>query len=159
VAFQWKIVRINGNGSIRLIYNGTCPSNNCTINNTGSNTQIGTSKFNINNNDAKYLGYMYGGEPGVASTKRNATGEDNSKAATYNETDSSIKGVLDTWYENNISGESFESDVADNLFCNDRQLANDPGVGGANIGSGYGNLGVDTFYAVYYRLNTTKILP
>ena len=69
MAFQWKIVRINGNGSIRLIYNGTCPSNNCTINNTGSNTQIGTSKFNINNNDAKYLGYMYGGEPGVASTK------------------------------------------------------------------------------------------
>ena len=48
---QWKIVRINGDGSIRLIYNGTCPNNSCTINSTGTATQIGTSAYNTNYND------------------------------------------------------------------------------------------------------------
>ena len=30
--FQWKIIRINGDGSIRLIYNGKCSNNECIIN-------------------------------------------------------------------------------------------------------------------------------
>ncbi|MFA6777883.1 MAG: hypothetical protein WCR80_05580, partial [Bacilli bacterium] len=64
--FQWKIVRINGDGSVRLIYNGTEAQYNTNgyVNDTGSNTEIGTSAYNSNINDAKYVGYMYGGANG-----------------------------------------------------------------------------------------------
>lgn len=52
--YYWKIIRINGDGSIRMIYNGTVP------NATGNQTQIGTSAFNTNYADPTYVGYMYG---------------------------------------------------------------------------------------------------
>ncbi|MDD4706297.1 MAG: hypothetical protein PHS24_03710 [Bacilli bacterium] len=141
---QWKIVRINGDGSVRLIYNGTCPDNSCTINSTGTTTQIGTSAFNTNNNDAKYVGYMYGGAAGVASTSRTQ--------ATTNETSSTIKTYLDTWYSNNILNTEYEEYISDTLFCNDRQLQSE--VGGAVTGTGFGTSA--THYAAYYRLYTTK---
>ena len=51
--FIWRIVRINGNGSIRLIYSGT------STNDTGSKTSIGTSQLNTKNHDATYIGYKY----------------------------------------------------------------------------------------------------
>ena len=38
--YYWRIIRINGDGTLRLIYNGTSKSQ------TGSGTQIGTSAFN-----------------------------------------------------------------------------------------------------------------
>ncbi|MFA7120508.1 MAG: hypothetical protein WC277_03460 [Bacilli bacterium] len=57
--FQWKIVRINGDESIRIIYNGTCPSNSCTINSTGAATNMGSSVFNTTDGDAKFVGYMF----------------------------------------------------------------------------------------------------
>lgn len=82
---QWKIVRINGNGSIRIIYNGTCPNNICTINGFGTNQTIGKSVFNNHYLDAKYVGYMYGGAPNVPSTSR--------EQATTNETNSTIKTI------------------------------------------------------------------
>ena len=44
---QWKIIRINGDGSVRLIYNGECPNDTCTINSTGTTTQIGTYRWVI----------------------------------------------------------------------------------------------------------------
>lgn len=66
---QWKIIRINGNGSIRLMYNGTCPNNSCSINDTAG-TSMGGSQFNPSDIAAKYLGYMYGGPYGSASISR-----------------------------------------------------------------------------------------
>jgi hypothetical protein len=56
--FCWKIVRTTETGGIKLIYNGV-PSNG-TCNNTGDSTQIGTSKFNTEDNSPAYVGYMYG---------------------------------------------------------------------------------------------------
>lgn len=119
------------------------------MNDTEEDTRIGTSAFNSNNNDAKYVGYMYGGEEGEASTQRNGL---ISAAATYNETSSTIKGILDTWYKTNIFDQGLESQVANNLFCNDRQLVSE--VGGGTTGLGYGTL--TTFYAPRHRLLTTK---
>ena len=151
--FQWKIVRINGDGSIKVVYNGTQAqfSRNGTVN-TGANTQIGTAYWNTtNNNDAKYVGYMYGGLNGDESTQRDGI---ESTAATYNQTNTNIKTVLENWYKTNIFDKGFESQVADNLFCNDRQLRSDPGVGGESTGPGYG--GTTTYYAAQYRLNPTK---
>ena len=141
---QWKIVRINGDGSVRLIYNGTCPGNTCTINTTGTTTQIGTSAFNTNYNDNKYLGYMYGGAAGTASTSR--------AQATTNETNSTIKTYLDTWYANNILNTDYEDYISDTLFCNDRQLQSE--VGGAATGTGFGTS--ETFYAALQRLYFAK---
>ena len=49
----WRIVRVNGDNSIRLIYNGT------NTNQTGTSTQIGTSAFNSNSYDPAMIGYTY----------------------------------------------------------------------------------------------------
>ena len=55
----WKIVRTTETGGTKLIYNGI-PSDTGTCNNTGENSQIGTSLFNPNSNSPAYVGYMYG---------------------------------------------------------------------------------------------------
>ena len=47
--FCWKIIRVNGNGTVRMIYNGTPTNNQCT-NTTGSATQIDASGFNSSYN-------------------------------------------------------------------------------------------------------------
>ena len=54
--FYWKIIRMNGDGSIRLIYNGTTP------NATGNATSINNTTYSYNNHyqDPTYVGFMYG---------------------------------------------------------------------------------------------------
>ena len=54
--FYWKIIRMNGDGSIRLIYNGTTPDA------TGNATSINnrTYQYNTTYPDPTYVGYMYG---------------------------------------------------------------------------------------------------
>ena len=51
--FIWKIIRRNGNGSIRMIYSGISTDA------TGDDTQIGVSPFNTKTNDTTYTGYKY----------------------------------------------------------------------------------------------------
>ena len=51
--FIWRIIRRNGDGSIRLIYAGK------KTNDTGTATTIGNSAFNEKNLDPAYVGYMY----------------------------------------------------------------------------------------------------
>ena len=54
--FYWRIIRINEDGSLRLIYQGT------SANTTGTGTQTETSTFSINSstyNNNAYVGYMY----------------------------------------------------------------------------------------------------
>ena len=105
--FYWRIVRINGDGSIRLIYDGTSAH----ANGEGSEDRIiGKSAFNEQYDDNAYVGYMYG-TPG---------------SSTYEEThaninDSTIKKYVDSWYENNIK--NYEDYLGDNEYCNNRQLA------------------------------------
>ncbi len=52
--YYWRIIRINEDGSVRIIYQGTSPSA------TGSNVQVGTSPFNSMPGDNAFVGYMYG---------------------------------------------------------------------------------------------------
>ncbi len=123
--FYWRIIRINGNGSIRLIYNGL------TTEQTGDGTIIGLSAFNEPANDNSYSGYMYG-TPGSSTYE----------ATHANINDSTIKKVVDEWYASNILGKSFESKIDINSsFCNDRKLIYGTGVGG-----------IYTWYAPGYRL-------
>ena len=134
----WRIVRINGDGSLRLIYDGTQAYANDTSN---SARLIATNvKFNEYNNDAKYVGYMYGGAAGVASTSY--------AGATANETDSTIKIYLDNWYVTNIKNTGYESYLSDETFCNDRSV-NKAGYG--NSDTNYG-----AYYVAYNRLFTNK---
>ena len=110
--YYWQIIRINGNNSIRLIYNGAEP-------NTQENN-IGKSAFNITIDNPAYVGYMYGNNIG--------TRENNIK----NENSSTIKKVLDVWYENNIKKNNFDTYISDSGFCNDRSLKSGDGASLSN---------------------------
>ena len=54
--FYWKIIRMNGDGSIRMIYSGTTPDA------TGSAASINNAfyPYNSHHPDPTYVGYMYG---------------------------------------------------------------------------------------------------
>ena len=151
--FQWKIVRVNGDGSVRIIYNGTEEqfNSNATMNIGGVNTRIEESGFSVFWNDNKYAGYMYGN---TSATKDQAQ---------TNTNDSTIKTVVDNWYINNIvtKGISVTGKIADNLFCNDRQLGRDyPGAPTTETGwNGTGAGANSTFYAAYYRHHTNANNP
>ena len=114
----WRIVRINGDGTVRVIYDGTSAHAN---GESSSDRQIGTSAFNSSYNDNAYFGYMYG-----------ATGASSYAAAHANTNDSTIKTYIDNWYKTNILGTANEEYLADNIFCNDRSISND------NTGTGAG---------------------
>ena len=102
----WRIVRINGDGSIRLIYNGT------STNQTGDSTMINTSQaFNRSPNNNMYVGYMYqSGQP---------------HGLTRN---SSIKTTLDSWYLSNLADEAEYLD-GNAGFCGDRTPYSGSGTG------------------------------
>ena len=51
--FIWRIIRRNGDGSVRMIYSGKSTSD------TGDDTMIGYSKFNNKYWDPTYVGYKY----------------------------------------------------------------------------------------------------
>ena len=55
--FCWKIVRTTDTGGVKIVYNGTLKDGSC--NNTGTDSQIGESKFNNWANSPAYAGYMY----------------------------------------------------------------------------------------------------
>ena len=99
----WRIIRINGDGSIRMIYTGTtAPTESTKVVMTGPGTQIGTSKFNSSTDKAEYVGYMY------TSGQQYGTS-----------TDSTIKTTIDNWY----AGTTLKDNPLvskDQIFCNDR---------------------------------------
>ena len=101
----WRIVRINGNGSLRLIYAGTTPVH------LNDDSFIGVSAFNNQEDDNAYVGYMYG-TPG---------------SSTYEEThaninDSTIKTFIDEWYEKNMLPYNSKIDT-ETGFCADRRIS------------------------------------
>ena len=121
--FWWRIIRINGDGTIRMIYQGT------SANETGAGTQIQTSAFNSSNGNNMYVGYMYqsGQLHGL-------------------QTSSTIKGVLDNWYTNNIANKGFGDYVDGNAgFCGDRRVSSGTGTGTSR-----------TDYQPYTRINSSS---
>ena len=125
--FYWRIIRINEDGSLRLIYQGE------SANTTGTGTQIGTSAFNTNFNDNAYVGYMYG-----------TAGSGTYEATHVNTNDSTIKEALDEWYRDNLL--SYADKIDGNAgFCNDRTTYKGSGTG-TRV----------TEYGARYRLYTNK---
>ena len=110
--FYWQIVRINGDGSIRLIYDGT------EKNATGGKQTIGNSQFNSNYNDPAYVGYMYGNPDGTTFDEVHT-----------NTTSSTIKTKVDNWYKTNIADKGYSGYISNAVgFCGDRTLASGDGV-------------------------------
>ena len=124
----WRIIRINGDGTIRIIYDGTSAHAN---NDSSTDRQVGTSAYNSSYNDNAYVGYMYG------------TAGSSSYAETHaNTNDSTIKAYLDNWYKTNIEDKGLSSYISDTLFCNDRSF--NPANSGTGIGASI------TYYRWYY---------
>lgn len=142
--YCWRIVRTNEDSSIKLRYagaptNGVCPQ-------TGTMVNVGNSIYNSNNNDNKYVGYMYG------STSQNYT--DTHK----NTNSSSIKNVVDTWYSSNILtlGASVTSKIANVKYCNERTISSlDSLFGTTNSKLGYGTN--TTFYLPAERMYNYRV--
>ena len=124
----WRIVRINGDGTVRVIYDGTSAHAN---GESSSDRQIGTSAFNSSYNDNAYVGYMYGQK-----------GASTYVAAHTNTNNSTIKAYIDNWYKTNIVGTANEQYLADNIFCNDRSIS-------SNKPDSYNNLGYGTNATAY----------
>jgi len=128
--FYWRIIRINGDGSLRIIYDGTQGYVNGT-NDTGRLAYTGKA-FNVQYTDAKYVGWMFGGAQGEPSTSK-------SQAQT-NMTNSDIKTLVDSWYKTNIVDKNLGDKVADVVFCNDRTTPGKDATGLSNdTGLGYGS--------------------
>ena len=128
----WRIVRINGDGSIRLIYNGTSTAT------TGNSTMINTSQaFNTSYNNNAYVGYMY------------ESGEVHGLVES-----SDIKKELDEWYLANLTGEGEADKIDGNAgFCGDR-TSTTSSSGAPNNTGGTGT--TTTYYGARYRLYTNK---
>lgn len=119
----WRIIRINGDGSIRMIYAGTSAHANGTTNN---DMKIDNSEYNTNYNDNTYVGYKIGstGSSTYANTHSNAG-------------NSTIKTYIDNWYETNLK--EYKYYLKDTIYCNDRKVVNINNVGGMTLtGDGTG---------------------
>ena len=92
----WRIVRINGDGTIRLIYDGTEKK----VNGESRNCNVIHSVYNVEHNNYKYAGYTY-------------NNDDNTQIS------SSLKKATDTWYNTYLKNK-YEEYIADGIFCNDK---------------------------------------
>ena len=68
--YYWRVIRVNGDGTVRMIYDGTSPHSNGESN---SNRQIGTQAFNSYVNDNTYVGYMYADPSNFVETNSGTT--------------------------------------------------------------------------------------
>lgn len=136
--FYWRIIRINGDGTIRMIYAGTSAHPNGYDDSSTRDMDIGDSEYNGNYDDNAYVGYMYG-----------TAGASTYAVAHSNTNNSTIKTLIDNWYKTNIVDKGFSNYVADAIYCNDRSLVptTDTNVntifsnmhGEDNTGLGYGS--------------------
>ena len=138
----WRIIRINGDGSIRIQYDGTQGWENGVAND--NRLAIVNQVWNKQYDDAKYTGWMFGGSQGEASTSY--------EQAVRNETNSNGKTAVDNWYVANIKETGYSKYLSDEIFCNDRTTYIDEA--GTTLGGGYGNQ--RTYYGAYKRLVVNK---
>ena len=127
--FYWRIVRVNGDGSVRLIYNGTSTAT------TGTGTLINsgaTYPFNSSYTRSEYVGLKY------------TTGEQHGQT-----TDSPILNTLQLWYSSSGLSAIQNSQYIDTSigFCSDRNMAS---------GYSWSSTGSSHYYAVHRRLVNSK---
>jgi len=114
--FYWRIIRINGNGSVRLLYAGKVSDVGSVALENGSRSSllsISSLAFNTSVNNYYYVGlkystYSYHGY----DTASNVLGT------------TSKTGSLYYWYYNNLQT-NYSSYISDTLFCSNRDYEKD----------------------------------
>ena len=129
----WRIVRVGGDGSVKLILhndNPTGAANPCDAANNSASAAFarysGTtykSAFNDDYEDNAYVGFKYG-----------TAGSSTYEATHANTNNSTILTNLETWYNNNLK--AYESVIDDNVWCNDKSVSS--GLGYAKNVTYYG---------------------
>ena len=92
----WRIVRINEDGSVRMLYSGTSPDT--------TNGRIGSAHFNNQSQYSNRIGYMYG----------------DLQSDLNNKNDSLAKTFIDTWYKNYLVTDYDKYISKTAIYCNDR---------------------------------------
>jgi len=152
----WRIVRVSGDGSVKLILhndNPTGAANPCdAVNNSASaafarySGETYKSAFNEKTDDNAYLGFMYG-----------AAGATDYASIHANTNKSTILTNLETWYNNNIS--DYADKIADTVWCNDKTIVKDTTYNPSSYGGNATGLGFGinkTWYGAAQRLLSTS---
>ncbi|MDO4376349.1 MAG: hypothetical protein Q4C33_04140 [bacterium] len=145
----WRIVRINGDGSVKLVLhndNTSSSSNPCAASNNSTTAAFAkysgstyNTAFNSSYNYNAYIGFMYG------------TTSSSDYASTHaNINKSTILTNLETWYKDNLT--SYESKLADTIWCNDKSTFTTLSSG-RKYGTGLGYGTSHTGYGAYNRLD------
>ena len=147
----WRIVRVGGDGSVKLILhndNPTGAANPCDAANNSASAAFARysgetykSAFNTNYNDNAYVGFKYG-----------TVGASDYASAHANTNKSTILTNLEAWYDKN-NLKDYEKVIADTVWCNDKTNVTDTTYdpyGWNPNGLGYGtNI---TYYGATQRL-------
>ena len=151
----WRIVRVGGDGSVKLILHNDNPTgvaNPCDSANNSASAAFarysGTtykSAFNSSYNDNAYVGFKYGT---VGASGYDATHANTNK--------STILTNLETWYTNNLK--TYESVIDDNVWCNDKTNVTDTTFNPYNYSNvnGLGYAKNVTYYGATQRLVGTS---
>ena len=141
----WRIIRINGDRSIRMIYSGVTPPTESTKVVKTSDTSLGNISFNSNYNSAEYVGYMY------TIGQQHGTSES-----------SDIKTYLDKWVADYTNLTATGTKIVDQIYCNDRTAStSEVTYSNANYTTltSWNSTGTDYYYGSYGRLTQSKKSP
>ena len=155
----WRIIRINGDGSIRMIYSGTTnPSNDSSaissngVTMTGMGTQIGAGLYDDDSLSRKneYIGYQYieGEQNGYGKCDGQNIKCTVNGNIVYN---SAIKQTIDKWYVQTTMSNSDALKISDAIYCNDRSAASTQTEAWTSTGTYY--------YGAYGRLSQSTKSP
>ena len=141
----WRIIRINGDGSIRMIYSGVTPPTESTKVIKTEDTSLGKSPFNANIDKAEYVGYMYeiGEQHGISQS-------------------SDIKTYLEDWYANYTNLNATGTKITDQIYCNDRTSStSDVAYSTTNYTTltSWNSTGTKYYYGAHGRLTQTTKSP
>ena len=151
----WRIVRVGGDGSVKLILhndNTAGAANPCNSANNSTSAAFArysgttyTSAFNTNDDDNAYVGFMYG-----------TAGSSTYDATHANTNKSTILTNLETWYNNNLK--TYESVIDDTVWCNDKTNVTDTSYNPFNYSNvnGLGYAKNVTYYGATQRLMSTS---
>ena len=161
----WRIIRINGDGSIRMIYSGTTDpkkessvtgSNGVYMTGTGTQINATTYAFNGSRDKAEYVGYQYieGLQHGYGECNGTSASCTVNGNTVYN---SEIKQTIDKWY----AGTTLKDNdlIADQIFCNDRSAStSDVAYSNANYTTlpSWNSTGTLYYYGANGRLDKSK---
>ena len=168
----WRIVRITGDGSIKLVLhnvNKNSSQNPCASVNNGNNAAFLPTElmFSRCRDDNSCIGFMNNGifnsKPFLARKNNNIKASflgtkpipDNSSSyaeAHANEENSYILDYLNNWYKDTLY--SYDNYLADTIWCNDNKVVTDPAYNpiSIDIGLNFGYGDNNNYYSAFKRI-------